>query len=391
MTDIKTILEQLVARPSVSPEDKGCQEYMLSFLKSLGFECQILNKAPVSNFFACIGSDGPLLVFAGHTDVVPAGALSQWHTEPYTLTEKEGMVYGRGVADMKGSLACMLIMAERFIKNHPSFHGRLGFLITSGEEGNDFDYGTPYVMEQLDKQGIALDYCVVGEPSSTKQVGDAIKIGRRGSLTASIQLQGKQGHVAYPHLAENPIHKISPVLAHLTEIQWDNGNTWFPKTSMQITSIHAGGEASNVIPGALALQLNFRFSTELTQMALQQKVHTVFETFGVKPIIEWRLNGAPFLTEKGRLLACSLKAVEAHAGITPELSTSGGTSDGRFIAPYGVEVIELGPVNATIHQVNECVALHDLVLLEQMYYSICEQLLGSVELLDMSTETLLIA
>ena len=372
---IKELLTQLIHFQSVTPEDKGCQEYMILFLEQLGFSCQRMNKAPVSNFFASYGSHGPLLVFAGHTDVVPVGEDTQWHTKPFILEEKAGLLYGRGVADMKGSLACMLIMAARFIKDYPTFPGRLGFLITSGEEGEDFDLGTPFVMEQLKSQGIAIDYCVVGEPSSTNTVGDVIKIGRRGSLSATITLEGKQGHVAYPHLAVNPIHQMGPVIAKLTSTCWDEGNAYFPPTSMQITSIQSGGHATNVIPGVLSLQLNFRYSTEQTEQSLKEQVENTFKQHQLTPTITWRLNGEPFLTDNGLLLEASKEAILECTGLTTELSTAGGTSDGRFIAPYGVEVLELGPVNASIHQVNECVSLDSLVQLERIYYSITERLL----------------
>ncbi|EHL32078.1 succinyl-diaminopimelate desuccinylase [Legionella drancourtii] len=375
MDELKQLLSELISFPSITPDDAGCQEFMIQFLQNLGFSCERMNQGPVANFFAAYGKAGPLLVFAGHTDVVPIGEAGKWQTDPFVMVEKDGMLYGRGTADMKGSLACMLLMAKRFTQTYPDFPGQLGLLITSGEEGDDYDLGTPYVMAQLKKQGIHIDYCVVGEPSSTTHVGDVIKIGRRGSLSAKIHLQGKQGHVAYPHLAENPIHKISPALARLTSIEWDKGNDYFPPTSMQITYINAGGYAPNIIPGELTLHLNFRYSTEQTQNLLKEKVGAIFNEFNLHPNIEWRLSGEPFLTAKGALLDSSQQAVIEQAGISPELSTSGGTSDGRFIAPYGVEVIELGPVNATIHQINECVCLNDLHQLEAQYFSICQKLL----------------
>lgn len=375
MTVLKKILSDLVGFHSITPEDAGCQQYMMRFFKNLGFSCQQLDQGVVSNFFACYGNSGPLLVFAGHTDVVPIGSIEKWQTDPFVLEEKDGLLYGRGTADMKGSLACMMSMAERFVNAHSNFPARLGFLITSGEEGNDYDMGTPYVMEQLKRQGIHIDYCVVGEPSSTHQVGDVIKIGRRGSLNASITLHGKQGHVAYPHLASNPIHLISPILAELTSIEWDKGNQYFPPTSMQMTTLHSGGHATNIIPGELHLQLNFRYSTEQTEESLKEIVHSTFEKHRVNPIIEWRHSGHPFLTDHGLLLEKVQQAVFEHTQIHSELSTSGGTSDGRFIAPYGVQVIELGPINATIHQVNECVSLKELHTLEAIYYSLCEKIL----------------
>ncbi|WP_133137086.1 succinyl-diaminopimelate desuccinylase [Legionella rowbothamii] len=375
MSKIKELLAELINFPSITPDDAGCQEFMIQFLQDSGFSCERMNNGPVSNFFALYGNSGPLLVFAGHTDVVPIGDESKWHTDPFVLVDKDSMLYGRGVADMKGSLACMLLMAKRFVEAYPDFPARLGFLITSGEEGDDYDLGTPYVMERLQKQGIHIDYCIVGEPSSTAHVGDVLKIGRRGSLSAKICLHGKQGHVAYPHLAENPIHKISPALAKLSTIHWDEGNAYFPPTSMQITSISSGGQAPNIIPGELNMHLNFRYSTEQTQETLKEQVIATFNEFGLSPCINWRLSGEPFLTAKGTLLESTQQAILEQSGFTPELSTSGGTSDGRFIAPYGVEVIELGPVNTTIHQVNECVSLIDLHQLEAQYFSICQKLL----------------
>jgi len=375
MSELKHLLSQLIGFASITPDDQGCQEFMLAFFKRLGFTCQVMNQGPVSNFFASYGTLGPLLVFAGHTDVVPVGESSKWHTDPFVLEEKDGMLYGRGVADMKGSLACMMLMAERFVQTYPDFQGRLGFLITSGEEGDLYDLGTPYVMEQLEQQGIFIDYCVVGEPSSTNKVGDVIKIGRRGSLSATITLHGKQGHVAYPHLAENPIHRIIPVLHALTTKPWDEGNAYFPPTSMQITYLHSGGHASNIIPGELSLHLNFRYSTEQTQSSLMSDVINAFSQHQLTPEIAWRLSGEPFLTDKGLLVDSAKLAVKQITDLEPELSTSGGTSDGRFIAPYGVEVVEIGPVNASIHQVNECVSLTDLELLERIYFSICEQIM----------------
>ncbi|BCA95967.1 succinyl-diaminopimelate desuccinylase [Legionella antarctica] len=375
MTDLKKILRQLISFPSITPNDAGCQDFMIQFLNQLGFSCQQMNQGPVSNFFACYGEIGPLLVFAGHTDVVPVGEVSKWHTDPFELEEKEGMLYGRGVADMKGSLASMLLMAERFIKTYPSFRGRLGFLITSGEEGDEFNLGTPYVMDQLYHQGTSIDYCIVGEPSSSNQIGDVIKIGRRGSLSAKVSLHGKQGHVAYPHLADNPIHMISPVLADLTSIEWDKGNAYFPPTSLQITHLHSGGHAGNIIPGELVLHLNLRYSTEQTENLLKEKILSIFNHYQLSPIIEWRLNGKPFLTDKGLLLESCKQVIMEQTGKETELSTNGGTSDGRFIAPYGVEVVELGPVNASIHQVNEWVSLNDLHSLEAIYFSICEKIL----------------
>lgn len=373
---IKDLLHMLIAFQSITPSDAGCQNYMMDFFKQHGFMCEQFDNSPVANFFARIGTSAPLIVFAGHTDVVPIGEQSKWHTPPFELTEIDGICYGRGVADMKGSLAAMMAMAAKFTATHPDFKGSLGFLITSGEEGDDFDKGTPHVMTELQKQGVSIDYCIVGEPSSSVRVGDVIKIGRRGSLTGKLTLNGIQGHVAYPHLAKNPIHMISAALAELVAMTWDEGNAYFPPTTFQITHIHAGGEANNIIPGELAMHFNFRFSTEQTRDSLQEKITVCFKKHNLNPSIDWRLNGEPFLTSKGVLLDACTAAIASVTQQETLLSTSGGTSDGRFIAPYGVEVVELGPVNASIHQVNECVALADLETLADIYYAICEKILG---------------
>lgn len=375
-SSIRTILEALVACPSISPDDAGCQSLLIRYLEPLGFHCQRLDSPPVSNLFACIGQGEPCFIFAGHTDVVPIGEISQWQSNPFRLTEHERLCYGRGVADMKGSLASMLVAAARFVNQHPSFHGRLGFLITSGEEGDDYNLGTPYVMEALKRQGIHPNYCLVGEPSSSQSIGDTIKIGRRGSLSATLTLKGRQGHVAYPQLADNPIHAIAPMLAELTTTSWDTGNDHFPPTSLQITRIHADGKASNVIPGTLMLDFNLRYSTEHTHQDLIQRIETCCRRHLIDPLIQWRFSGEPFLTSKGPLLEHTINAIKTHTGIEPILSTSGGTSDGRFIAPFGVEVVELGPLNATIHQVNESVSLDDLLTLSHVYYDICVAFLG---------------
>lgn len=375
LTAIESLLDKLLGFHSISPDDAGCQAWIISHLQSLGLTCLTLDNLPVSNFFARIGTESPLLVFAGHTDVVPIGDINRWQTEPFTLTKKNGFLYGRGTADMKGALACMLDATTRFLKDYPQFNGSLGFLITSGEEGDEFMRGTPHVMAEIKKQGIHPDYCIVGEPSSTQTIGDEIKIGRRGSLSAEITLKGIQGHVAYPHLAKNPIHDISPALAELSQAQWDEGNPHFPPTSLQITQIQAGGEAGNIIPGQLTLKLNFRFSTEQTPEKLQKSLNHCFERHHLKPEINWILSGNPFLTAQGQLLEQSIAVIKKINGQPPRLTTNGGTSDGRFIAPYGVEVIELGLCNATIHQVNECVAADDLNILSTMYYEICKALL----------------
>lgn len=371
LQNITETLAQLIQFRSISPEDNGCQTWLIDTLQALGFECTRYDKFPVSNFFARIGTQAPLLVFAGHTDVVSPGDASRWLTDPFHLTQQDSFVCGRGTADMKGAIACMIEAARRLVTTHPQFQGSIGFLITSGEEGDDFMHGTPHVMQALTEQGVKIDYCIVGEPSAKDYVGDTIKIGRRGSLSAHIHLEGKQGHVAYPHLANNPIHTISPVLAKLCEKEWDQGNAYFPPTTMQITKLQAGGEASNIIPGYLDLHLNFRFSTEQKPEQLQQIVIQYFQEHHLNPTITWTLNGNPFLTSRGRLLEKAIQVIEQTCGSPPQLSTSGGTSDGRFIAPYGIEVIELGLCNATIHQVNECVRIDDLDKLCDLYYQLC--------------------
>lgn len=373
MSSLKNLLADLIAFPSITPLDAGCQAYLIQYLEELGFTCQCFDNPPVSNFFARIGNSGPLLIFAGHTDVVPVGNENSWHHDPFVMQEKDGFLYGRGVADMKGSIASMMLMAKQFTETN--YKGSLGFLITSGEEGDDYDKGTPYVMEELKKLGIHPDYCIVGEPSSTSSVGDVIKIGRRGSLSGKLELRGKQGHVAYPHLADNPIHRMSKPLDELVSTKWDDGNEHFPPTSFQIIHIHSGGSASNIIPGELIAHFNFRFSTEQTAEILKEAVENTFTKHDLAPFIQWRLSGNPFLTARGQLLESTVKAIEEITHNLPELSTSGGTSDGRFIAPYGVEVIELGPSNETIHQVNEKVALADLEKLAEIYLNIAKDLL----------------
>ena len=374
--DIKTLLTELIAFKSITPHDAGCQDYLAKHLKALGFACQRFDNMPVSNLFARIGTAGPLFVFAGHTDVVPVGKRTKWLSDPFVLHTDGDMLFGRGTADMKGSIAAMLVAAERFIQTHPNFEGSLGFLITSGEEGDDYNNGTPHVMAELKAQGVMPDYCIVGEPSSHTKLGDTLKIGRRGSLTGHFCFHGKQGHVAYPHLAENPIHTLAPALSELVQHTWDTGNEHFPPTTLQITHIEAGGQANNIIPGELTLQLNIRYSTEQTSDKLIEYIETHFKQHNLNADISWTLNGEPFVTESGALLTACVDAITTHTGTAPECSTGGGTSDARFIAPYGVEVVELGPINASIHQVNERVTLSELEALAEIYYQITKQLLN---------------
>lgn len=377
MTNYSATVElarQLIQRPSVTPEDAGCQQLMMQRLEPLGFALQPLPFNDVSNFWAVRGDSGPLLCFAGHTDVVPTGAVDQWRHDPFAAHIADGMLHGRGAADMKGSLAAMITACENFIAAQPDHTGRIAFLITSDEEGPAVD-GTVRVVDYLRQQGEHIDWCVVGEPSSTQHMGDVIKNGRRGSLNGTLRVHGQQGHVAYPHLADNPIHRLSPALAALASIEWDQGNAHFPATSFQVSNIQGGTGATNVIPGEVTVLFNFRFSTEQTAAALQQGVEAVLDQHGLDYTIDWNLSGDPFLTAAGKLVETTRAAVKAVTGRQAELSTSGGTSDGRFIAPGGSEVVELGPCNATIHKIDECVALADLDDLSRVYEQILHGLL----------------
>lgn len=368
-------LKSLINIPSVTPDDKGAQTIIANYLKPLGFNITPIDHPPVSNLWAQIGNEAPLVVFAGHTDVVDAGDLHHWKTAPFEATLKDNMLYGRGACDMKGSLAAMCFATKHFLKKHPRFKGSVGFLITSGEEGDQFDLGTPKVMEHLTQQGIKIDYCVIGEPSSDKNVGDMVKVGRRGSLTGVATVTGVQGHVAYPHLAKNPIHLITPALDALCQMQFDEGNAFFPPTSFQLSNIHSGTGAGNIIPGILTFKFNFRYSTEVTHEQLIERVEsTIKQHCPLAVDIAWRHNGYPFLTEKSPLIDATEKAIESVMGFKPALSTSGGTSDGRFIAPYDVPVIELGPSNATIHKANEAISLDALSALESIYLTLLENL-----------------
>lgn len=368
------LLQDLVRFPSLSPRDAGCQDYLATVLTSLGFQCTQLDHGPVSNLYAQWGTKAPLLLFAGHTDVVPPGDEGAWHTPPFELTEKNNCLYGRGVADMKGALVAMLLACETLVPLERS--GSLGFLITSGEEGDDFLHGTPHVMAHLKQQGISPHYCIVGEPSSQKRLGDTLKIGRRGSFTATLTITGKQGHVAYPRLADNPIHKAGLLIQSLNDLVLDQGSAYFPPSSLQIVSIQSGGTANNVIPGTLSLTLNIRFSTEQTEQSLKQHLQHCLTQCHLPPDFQWQLNGAPFLTAQGKLLEVCTQVLQQHLGHAPHLSTDGGTSDGRFIAPYGIEVLELGLLYGTIHQANECIGLHDLQELAGLYQKIIMALLA---------------
>lgn len=368
----------LISRASITPEDEGCQPLMIRRLKKLGFDIEELRFAEVDNFWArrnsSAVSNGPLLVFAGHTDVVPTGPLEKWDVHPFKPEIIDGILYGRGAADMKGSLASMITACERFIAEHPDHKGSIGFLITSDEEGPSIN-GTVKVVEYLQARNEKIDMCLVGEPSSTDKLGDVVKNGRRGSLSGNLTVLGKQGHVAYPHLAENPIHTSAAALAELSTEEWDKGNEFFPATSLQISNINAGTGANNVIPGECKVMFNLRFSTEVTEEQLKQRVEAILDKHNLKYELEWVLSGQPFLTPKGELVEATCKAIEETCGYTTELSTAGGTSDGRFIAPTGAQVLELGPLNATIHQLNEHVKADDLITLSKIYQRMMEHLL----------------
>lgn len=363
---VLTLAIDLMSRQSVTPEDAGCQHVMIERLKALGFEIETLVFEDTTNLWARRGTDAPLFVFAGHTDVVPAGNLDHWHTPPFQPTIKDGMLYGRGAADMKGSLACMVVAVERFIAQNPNHSGSIAFLITSDEEG-PFINGTTRVVDTLKARGENIDLCIVGEPSSTEYVGDVVKNGRRGSITGDLIIKGIQGHVAYPHIARNPVHQALPALTELATTQWDEGNDYFPPTSFQIPNLHAGTGASNVIPGQFNVQFNFRFSTESTDVSLKQRVTDILDKHELDYELTWTLSGHPFLTDAGDLLEAVVKGVQEVNKDAPQLLTTGGTSDGRFIAAMGAQVVELGPVNATIHKVNECVRIDDLEKLTDMY------------------------
>ncbi len=365
----------LIRCPSVTPVDANCQELMIQRLEKIGFVVERLRFGDVDNFWARRGTVSPVLAFAGHTDVVPTGSLSAWHSEPFAPEIRDGVLYGRGAADMKGSLAAMVVACENFVAQHPNHQGSIAFLITSDEEGVAKD-GTVKVVEHLEARQEKMTWCLVGEPSSSKAIGDVIKNGRRGSLNGILKVIGKQGHVAYPQLADNPIHKVAPALAELTNQIWDKGNSFFPATSFQISNIHSGTGANNVIPADIDVVFNFRFSTEVTAEQLKERTETILNKHGLTYDLAWSLSGLPFLTAKGELVAASVAAIKEITGLDTELSTSGGTSDGRFIAPTGAQVLELGPINATIHQINECVNVADLDILTQLYQGILVRLLA---------------
>ena len=368
------LLAQLVALPSVTPDDAGCQSLMAERLAALGFEIEAMPFGDVANMWARRGNSDPILCFAGHTDVVPPGDLDSWNTPPFEPVVRDGILYGRGAADMKASLASMIVAIERFVARHPDHPGSIAMLITSDEEGPARD-GTLKVMKTLVDRGEHIHWCVIGEPSSFERLGDTIRIGRRGSLSGILTVRGIQGHVAYPQLADNPIRRFAPVLQALHDEEWDDGNDHFPPTSFQVVHVEAGIGAPNVTPAELRARFNFRYSTEWTYQQLQDRVQAIFDAFDINYHLDWHLSGEPFLTSPGQLTEAVSQAVRETVSVAPELSTGGGTSDGRFISPCGVDVVELGPVNASIHKINEHVDLEAVTQLTLMYEKIIEKLL----------------
>ena len=374
MNNTLELAKSLISQASVTPDDNGCQSIMIERLKKIGFEIHPLKFGDVDNFWATRGNSGPIFAFAGHTDVVPAGNEDAWNTAPFEPTIKGDYLYGRGAADMKGGLASMVTATENFVQDNPDHNGTIAFLITSDEEGVAIN-GTVKVMDYLNENDTKIDYCLLGEPSSTSITGDVIKNGRRGSLNGVINVNGQQGHVAYPHLAKNPIHFIAPALNDLCLQEWDSGNEYFPATSFQISNFHSGGGVTNVVPGEAKVMFNFRYSTETTKEELMAKVHEILDNHKIDYTLDWHHSGNPFLTPVGDLVSACVSAIEETKDITPELSTSGGTSDGRFIAQEGTQVVELGPVNATIHQINESILVKDLEDLSSIYTKVLTRIL----------------
>jgi succinyl-diaminopimelate desuccinylase len=365
---------ELIARPSVTPQDAGCLDLVCARLRPLGFVLERVDRGGVSNLWARRGNAGPVVCFAGHTDVVPPGPKSEWRTDPFFPLIKDGMLYGRGAADMKSSIAAFVTGAERFVAAHPYHDGSMTVLLTSDEEGDAID-GTARVVDLLRDRGEAIDFCIVGEPTSASRLGDTIKNGRRGSLSGRLLVKGVQGHVAYPQLARNPVHLAAPALAELVAIIWDHGNEYFPPTTWQVSNIRAGAGATNVIPGMLEVLFNFRFAPTSTVAALKSRVHAVLDRYQLEYELQWTLSGSPYLTPRGRLVAAVSAAIASETGIEPALSTTGGTSDGRFIAGICPEVVEFGPVNETIHKVNECIAVSALEPLSRIYEGCLTRLL----------------
>ncbi|MBN9425135.1 MAG: succinyl-diaminopimelate desuccinylase [Burkholderiales bacterium] len=378
MSAVRALTEALIRLPSVTPDDHGCQKLLIARLAPLGFQCETIESGGVTNLWAVRAGDapGPTLAFAGHTDVVPTGPLDQWHSDPFVPTERDGKLYGRGAADMKSSIAAFVVAVEELIAARTPYAGRIALLITSDEEGVATD-GTIKVVERLAARAEPLDYCIVGEPTSVTQLGDMVKNGRRGSLSGRLVVNGVQGHIAYPHLARNPIHQCAPALAELAQVQWDTGNEYFPPTAWQISNFHAGTGATNVIPGQAVIDFNFRFSTSSTVEGLKQRVHAILDAHGLDYRIDWSLSGMPFLTPRGTLSQALAAAILAETGVQTELSTTGGTSDGRFIAKICPQVIELGPANASIHKIDEHIELAHLEPLKNIYGRAIRSLLAA--------------
>lgn len=371
MSHVIELAQQLISCPSITPDDAGCQDILSQRLAGIGFNIEQYLFGNVKNFWARRGQNAPLLLFVGHTDVVPTGAIEKWSSPPFQPEIRNGYLYGRGAADMKGSLAAMLMACENFVAKNPQHTGSIAWLITSDEEGPSID-GTAKVVEVLKQRGEKIDWCIVGEPSCEQQFGDIVKIGRRGSLSGHLVIQGKQGHVAYPHLANNPIHQAMAALAELVQQQWDKGNDFFPATSLQISNIHAGTGAGNVIPGELDVHFNFRYSPEVTAKDLQQGVERLLQKHQLPFTLTWNHSAQPFLSKKGSLMEKCTQVIQSVTGVKPKFTTHGGTSDGRFIFPLGAQIIEFGPRNNTIHQIDECVAIEDLELLVKVYEGILE-------------------
>jgi succinyl-diaminopimelate desuccinylase len=376
MTDTLELLKDLIRRESVTPNDAGCLDLIANRLKPLGFIDERLNFADTENIWLRRGNAKPLFVFLGHTDVVPVGALNLWESPPFEPTIRDGQLYGRGAADMKGGIACFITAVERFIKNHPNHAGSIALMLTSDEEGAAIN-GVVKVVEVLENRGDKIDWCLVGEPSSDKKIGDVIRVGRRGSLNANLTVHGIQGHVAYPEIADNPIHNVTPALNDLVNEKWDNGNEFFPATSLQISNIHSGAGAENVIPANANVQFNLRFSTELTDEIIKQRTEKILNRHGLKYDIVWRLSGNPFLTSKGALIDAAHSAIKKITGFETIDDTGGGTSDGRFIAPTGAQVLELGALNASIHKVNEHIGVLDIEILSKIYEQMLMDLLSN--------------
>jgi succinyl-diaminopimelate desuccinylase len=374
MSKTLALTEELIALSSVTPEDQGCQARLIDLLAPLGFQCESIVSGGVTNLWARRGTAQPLVVFAGHTDVVPTGPLEQWTSNPFVPTRRDGKLYGRGAADMKTSIAAMVVAVEEFTLGHPTHNGSIGFLITSDEEGPATD-GTVIVCDKLKARGEQLDYCIVGEPTSANQLGDMIKNGRRGSMSGKLVIKGIQGHIAYPQLARNPIHQAAPVLAELAAEKWDDGNEYYLPTSWQMSNIHAGTGATNVIPGEIVIDFNFRFSTASTIEGLQQRVHAILDRHGLEYKLQWTVGGQPFLTPRGTLSDAISRAIKAETGLDTELSTTGGTSDGRFIAQICPQVIECGPPNGSIHKIDEHIELRYIDPLKNIYRRTLENLL----------------